>query len=122
MALKGKKKPKKLCFICSSGGHLIEMLPVGKVLKGHDHFWVTFRSPITKETVGKALGQLLAGTKFHRMIQSRGQQGIGSSGCTMLSQTTTGKPTRVITGPHKEPAEIHQAGRAFHDDIRKGEA
>jgi len=53
---------------------------------------------LTKDTVGKALGQLLAGTKFHRLIQSRGQQGIGASGCTMLSQTTTGKPTRVITG------------------------
>jgi len=56
---------------------------------------------LTKETVGKALGQLLAGTKFHRMIQSRGQQGIGSAGCTMLSQTTTGKTTRVITGTGK---------------------
>ena len=33
---------------------------------------------LTKETVGKALGKLLAGTKFHRMIQSRGQQGIGA--------------------------------------------
>lgn len=53
---------------------------------------------LTKETVGKALGQLLAGTKFHRMIQSRGQQGIGAAGCTMLSQMTTGKPTQVITG------------------------
>ena len=31
---------------------------------------------LTMETVGKALGQLLAGTKFHRMIQSRGQQRI----------------------------------------------
>ncbi len=56
---------------------------------------------LTKETVGKALGQLLAGTKFHRMIQSRGQQGIGSSGCTMLAQTTTGKPCKVITGTGK---------------------
>ena len=56
---------------------------------------------LTKETVGKALGQLLAGTKFHRLIQSRGQQGIGASGGTMLSQMTTGKPTRVITGTGK---------------------
>lgn len=53
---------------------------------------------LTKETVGKALGQLLAGTKFHRMIQSRGQQGIGAAGVTMLSQTTTGKPIQVMTG------------------------
>ncbi|MDD5163968.1 MAG: LAGLIDADG family homing endonuclease, partial [Candidatus ainarchaeum sp.] len=33
---------------------------------------------LTKETLGKALGQLLAGTKFHRMMQMRGQQGIGA--------------------------------------------
>ncbi|RLI96895.1 MAG: polysaccharide biosynthesis protein [Candidatus Aenigmatarchaeota archaeon] len=43
----------KICLICSSGGHLIEMLPIAEaVRKKHDHFWVTFRSPITEETVG----------------------------------------------------------------------
>ncbi len=56
---------------------------------------------LTQETVGKALGQLLAGTKFHRLIQSRGQQGIGAAGVTMLSQTTTGKPIQVVTGTGK---------------------
>lgn len=56
---------------------------------------------LTEHTVGKALGQLLAGTKFHRLMQSRGQQGIGSSACTMLSQMTTGKPIKVITGTGK---------------------
>lgn len=64
---------------------------------------------LTKETVGKALGKLLAGTKFHRMMQMRGQQGIGAAGCTMLSQITTGKPTKVITGTEK--------GRAISLDI-----
>ncbi len=60
---------------------------------------VTDNGPgISKENVGKAFGKLLAGTKFHRLIQSRGQQGIGASGCTMLSQMTTGKPSKVITG------------------------
>ncbi len=60
---------------------------------------VTDNGPgISKENVGKAFGKLLAGTKFHRMMQSRGQQGIGAAGCTMLSQMTTGKPTKVITG------------------------
>lgn len=53
---------------------------------------------LTQETVGKALGQLLAGTKFHRMMQMRGQQGIGAAGCTMLSQITTGKASQVLTG------------------------
>jgi len=56
---------------------------------------------LTEATVGKALGKLLAGTKFHRMMQSRGQQGIGASGGTMLSQMTTGKPIKVITGTGK---------------------
>ena len=59
---------------------------------------------LTRDTVGKALGQLLAGTKFHRMMQMRGQQGIGAAGCTMLSQITTGKATQVITGTGKGPA------------------
>ncbi len=59
---------------------------------------------LTKETVGKAFGKLLAGTKFHRMMQMRGQQGIGASGATMLSQITTGKPTKIITGTGKGKA------------------
>ncbi len=72
---------------------------------GNEYYEVTVKDNgpgLSKETVGKALGQLLAGTKFHRMIQSRGQQGIGASGCTMLAQMTTGKPVRVITGTGKE--------------------
>ena len=66
---------------------------------------VTDNGPgISKENVGKAFGKLLAGTKFHRMMQSRGQQGIGASGCTMLSQMTTGKPSKIITGRENEKA------------------
>ncbi|MDO8647255.1 MAG: DNA topoisomerase VI subunit B [Candidatus Diapherotrites archaeon] len=64
---------------------------------------------LNKETVGKALGQLLAGTKFHRLIQQRGQQGIGAAGCTMFSQITTGKPIQVISGTGK--------GKAFKCDL-----
>jgi DNA topoisomerase-6 subunit B len=56
---------------------------------------------LTEKTVGKALGKLLAGTKFHRLVQSRGQQGIGASGVTMLSQMTTGTTSKVITGTEK---------------------
>lgn len=42
---------------------------------------------LTEDTVGKALGQLLAGTKFHRLIQMRGQQGIGAcmDGSTLIN-------------------------------------
>src|SRR3989344_2839836 len=74
---------------------------------GNEYYEITVKDNgpgLTKETVGKALGQLLAGTKFHRMMQMRGQQGIGAAGCTMLSQITTGKATQVITGTGKGPA------------------
>ncbi|MFA6319571.1 MAG: DNA topoisomerase VI subunit B [archaeon] len=66
---------------------------------------VTDNGPgITIENVGKAFGKLLAGTKFHRLMQSRGQQGIGASGCTMLSQMTTGKASKIITGKEGKKA------------------
>ena len=41
---------------------------------------------------------MLAGTKFHRYVQQRGQQGIGAAGVTMYAQITTGKPTKVVSG------------------------
>ncbi len=49
-------------------------------------------SGIPEKLIGKALGQMLAGTKFARYVQQRGQQGIGAAGCTMYSMLTTGKP------------------------------
>jgi len=42
----------KICFICSSGGHLIELLPLGEVMKKFDRFWITFESPISRQTLG----------------------------------------------------------------------
>lgn len=53
---------------------------------------------IPANLVGKALGQMLTGTKFHRYMQQRGQQGIGAAGCTMYALITTGKPVHVISG------------------------
>lgn len=55
-------------------------------------------SGIPEKLIGKALGQMLAGTKFHRFVQQRGQQGIGAAGVTMYAQLTTGKPVKVISG------------------------
>lgn len=72
----------------------IEQLP-------NDHYKVVVKDNgpgIPPQIVGKALGQLLSGTKFHRYMQQRGQQGIGASACTMFSQMTTGKPIHVISG------------------------
>ncbi|MCL5427718.1 MAG: DNA topoisomerase VI subunit B [Candidatus Marsarchaeota archaeon] len=52
--------------------------------------------------VGKVYATVLAGTKFHRYVQQRGQQGIGATGCTLYSKITTGKPTHVKSSTGKE--------------------
>jgi len=67
---------------------------------GEEHYRLTVKDNgpgIPKTHIGKALGQMLAGTKFHRYVQQRGQQGIGASGACMFSYITTGKPTRAIS-------------------------
>ncbi len=50
---------------------------------------------IPKKFIGRALATILAGTKFHRYVQQRGQQGIGAAGCTLFAQTSTGKPVHA---------------------------
>lgn len=52
---------------------------------------------ILPKRVPDVFGKMLAGTKFHRNIQLRGQQGIGVAGVTMFSQMTSGKPIKVKT-------------------------
>ncbi|HET7903320.1 MAG TPA: DNA topoisomerase VI subunit B [Candidatus Eisenbacteria bacterium] len=54
---------------------------------------------IVKAQVPKIFGQLLYGSKFHRLRQSRGQQGIGISAAAMYGQLTTGKPITVVSKP-----------------------
>ncbi len=66
---------------------------------------------IVKEQIPKIFAKLLYGSKFHRLRQSRGQQGIGISAAVMFSQLTTGRPTKIMskTGANK-PAhymELH---------------
>jgi DNA topoisomerase-6 subunit B len=60
---------------------------------------------IVRSQIPKVFGQLLYGSKFHRLRQSRGQQGIGISAAGMYGQLTTGKPIIITsrTGP-KRPA------------------
>ncbi len=52
---------------------------------------------IVKAQVPKIFGKLLYGSKFHRLKQSRGQQGIGISAAAMYGQLTTGQPIRVTS-------------------------
>ena len=52
---------------------------------------------IIKKQIPKIFGTLLYGSKFHRLRQSRGQQGLGISCAVLYSQLTTGEPTEVIS-------------------------
>jgi DNA topoisomerase-6 subunit B len=58
---------------------------------------------IVKSQVPRIFGRLLYGSKFHRLRQSRGQQGIGISAAGMYGLLTTGKPVVITTrtGPRK---------------------
>jgi DNA topoisomerase-6 subunit B len=59
---------------------------------------------IVRAQVPKVFGSLLYGSKFHRLRQSRGQQGIGISAAGMYGLLTTGKPIIITTrtGPKKD--------------------
>ncbi len=52
---------------------------------------------IVKEQVSSIFGKLLYGSKFHKMKQSRGQQGIGISAAILYSQLTTGRDAKIIS-------------------------
>ena len=52
---------------------------------------------IVKTEIPKIFGKLLYGSKFHRLKQARGQQGIGISAAGMYGQLTTGQPVRIVS-------------------------
>jgi DNA topoisomerase-6 subunit B len=71
-----------------------------ELTKGEGRFLVIVEDNgpgIVKQQVPKIFGKLLYGSKFHRLKQQRGQQGIGISAAAMYGQLTTGKPIRVAS-------------------------
>src|SRR5499433_2851487 len=59
---------------------------------------VTDNGPgIIRQQIPRIFAKLLYGSKFHRLRQSRGQQGIGISAAGMYGQLTTGKPVQIIS-------------------------
>ncbi|MEM5843953.1 MAG: DNA topoisomerase VI subunit B [Candidatus Aenigmatarchaeota archaeon] len=57
---------------------------------------------VVESKVPYAFGKFLYGSKFHRLRQSRGVQGLGIHGAILYSQLTTGKPTKIITSTGKD--------------------
>lgn len=52
---------------------------------------------IVKKQIPKIFGKLLYGSKFHRLRQSRGQQGLGISVGVLYAQLTSGHATEIIS-------------------------
>jgi DNA topoisomerase VI subunit B len=64
---------------------------------------------IVKKQIPLIFGKLLYGSKFHRLRQSRGQQGIGISAAGMYGVQTTGKPVKIISRVDaKKPAHYYE--------------
>ncbi len=61
---------------------------------------------IPRGSIEKVFGQLLFGSRFHAIRQSRGQQGIGITGVVMYAQLTTGDPTHVESKIAKEATAV----------------
>jgi len=73
---------------------------------------------IIKKQVPNIFAKLLYGSKFHKLSQSRGQQGIGVSAAGMYGQLTTGKPVKITTRiSPKKPAMYYE----LHIDTQKND-
>jgi DNA topoisomerase-6 subunit B len=84
---------------CEEAGILPEIhIAIGPTTENRFRMTVADNGPgIVKAQVPKVFGKLLYGSKFHRLRQSRGQQGIGISAAGMYGQLTTGKPVHVVS-------------------------
>jgi len=58
---------------------------------------------IVEKQLARIFGKLLYGSRFHKLSQSRGQQGLGISAAGMYAQLTTGKSLHVISRIRDEP-------------------
>ncbi len=95
---------------------------------GNDRFRVVVEDNgpgIVKSQIPKVFAKLLYGSKFFKLSQSRGQQGIGISASVMYAQLTTGKPAKIISRiSQKEPAHYYELfidTQRNHPDIVKEE-
>ncbi|MBL7056351.1 DNA topoisomerase VI subunit B, partial [Candidatus Woesearchaeota archaeon] len=80
-----------------------ELLPeisVEMIDMGNDRFKVTIEDNgpgIVKKQIPMIFAKLLYGSKFHKLSQTRGQQGIGISASVLYAQLTTGKPAKITS-------------------------
>lgn len=80
---------------------------------------------IVKEQIPKIFAKLLYGSKFHRLKQSRGQQGIGISAAGLYAMLTTGRPIVILSktgkGRQARRVELRIDTRKNQPDVLKEE-
>jgi len=86
---------------------------------GNDRFRIIVEDNgpgIIKSQIPKIFAKLLYGSKFFKLSQSRGQQGIGISASVMYGQLTTGRPAKITSKiSSNEPAHYYE----LHIDTSK---
>lgn len=96
---------------CEEAGIVPDIrVTITPVKKKDEHFVVTIADNgpgILDEQIDLVFAKLLYGSKFHRLRQSRGQQGIGISAAGMYGQMTTGAPT-VIRSRISKKHPVHE--------------
>lgn len=84
---------------CEDAG-ILPQIHVEIHLAGENRYRVVIQDNgpgIVKSQIPNIFGKLLYGSKFHRLRQSRGQQGIGISAAGMYGLLTTGTPIKVTS-------------------------
>jgi len=112
---------------CEEAGRLPEV-SVEIVDMGGDRYRVSIEDNgpgIVKKQVPNIFAKLLYGSKFHKLKQARGQQGIGISAAVLYGQLTTGRPARITsrTNPTKDAHyfELHIDTKTNKPEIVKDE-
>jgi len=83
---------------CEEAGILPEISVQVRDRHGKTRVVVEDNGPgIMASQIARIFGKLLYGSKFHKLSQSRGQQGMGISAAGMYGQLTVGKPLHIIS-------------------------
>jgi DNA topoisomerase-6 subunit B len=83
---------------CEEAGILPEISVRVRYRDGKTRVDVEDNGPgIVEGQIARIFGKLLYGSKFHKLSQSRGQQGMGISAAGMYGQLTVGKPLHIIS-------------------------
>ncbi len=93
-------------------GNVLPEVNVEVVDLGNDRFKVIVEDNgpgIVKKQIPPIFARLLYGSKFFKLSQSRGQQGIGISASVLYGQLTTGKPAKITSRISKnQPAHYYE--------------